>query len=101
LVCDAFRLGQTGPELSSLRSRLTIAFEWAQTLVRESLHLGVRLAFAVFRSHYVGINLVALSKGYADAPEAVLDAIDEEVLASATTLASNFEDEIVPPPRDL
>jgi hypothetical protein len=49
----------------------------------------------------VGINLVALSEGYADAPKAVLDAIDEEVLALTTTLASNFEDEIVPPPRDL
>jgi hypothetical protein len=101
LVCNAFKLGQTGPELSSLRSRLAIAFERARTLVRESLNLGVRRAFVVFRSHYVGIDLVALSEGYTDAPEAVLDAIDEEVVASAMTLASNFEDEIVPPPRDM
>jgi hypothetical protein len=44
---------------------------------------------------------VALSKGYTNAPEAALDAIDEEVLAPVMTLASNFEDEIVPPPCDL
>jgi hypothetical protein len=44
---------------------------------------------------------VALSKGYANAPEATLDAIDEEVLAPTTTLALNFEDKIIPPPRDL
>jgi hypothetical protein len=101
LVCNALKLGQTGPETSSLRSRLAIAFEQARTLVRESLHLGVRWAFAVFRSHYVGIDLVALSEGYANAPEAALDAIDEEVLAQAMTLASSFEDEIVPPLCDL
>jgi hypothetical protein len=29
LVCDALRLCQIGPELGSLRSHLTIAFEWA------------------------------------------------------------------------
>jgi hypothetical protein len=101
LVCDAFRLGQTGLELSSLRSRLAIAFKRARTLVRESLQLGVRQAFVILRSHYVGIDLVALSEGYTDAPEAMLDAIDEEVLAPTTTLVSYFEDEIVPPPCDL
>jgi hypothetical protein len=42
LVCDTLRLGQTGPEPSSLRIHLTNAFERAQTLVRESLHLKVR-----------------------------------------------------------
>jgi hypothetical protein len=49
----------------------------------------------------MGINLVALCEGYADALEATLDAIDEEVLAPVMTLASNFEDEIIPPPCDL
>jgi hypothetical protein len=57
--------------------------------------------FAVFRSQYMGIDLVALSEGYVDAPKAVLEAIDEEVLALAMTLASIVEDEIVPPPCDL
>jgi hypothetical protein len=94
-------LGQTGPEPSSLRSRLAIAFERARTLVRKSLNHGVWWAFAFFRSHYMGINLVALCEGYADALEATLDAIDEEVLAPVMTLASNFEDEIIPPPCDL
>jgi hypothetical protein len=69
--------------------------------VRKSLHLRVRWAFVVFRSHYVGIDLVALSEGNADAPEAAFDMIDEEVLAPAMTLSSNFEDKIVPPPCDL
>jgi hypothetical protein len=86
-----------GLEPSSLRSHLTIAFEQAQTLVRVSLHLGMQRAFAVFRSHYMGIDLVALSEGYTNAPEAALDMIDKVVLAPVTTLASNFEDEIIHP----
>jgi hypothetical protein len=45
--------------------------------------------------------LEALSKGYADAPEEEQDAIDEEVLGPAKTLAMKFEEEVIPPPLDL
>jgi hypothetical protein len=71
--------------------------------VKEALHLGVRCVLTVFRSHYQkinleAINLEALSEGYIDIPEEELDAIDEEVLELAKTLAAKFKDEIVPLP---
>jgi hypothetical protein len=45
--------------------------------MRDVLHFGVHHAFAVCRSHYE-VNLVALSNGYLDAPDEVLDATDAE-----------------------
>jgi len=69
--------------------------------VKEALHLGMRRALAVFRSHYQKIDLEALSDGYVDIPEVELDAIDEEVLEPAKTLAAKIEAEIVPPPLEL
>jgi hypothetical protein len=45
--------------------------------------------------------LEVLSEGYIDIPEEELDAIDEEVLEPAKTLAAKFEEEIVPLPLDL
>jgi hypothetical protein len=65
--------------------------------VKEALHLGMRCALAVFRPHYQKIDLETLSEGYVDIPEEELDAIDEEVLESAKTLAAKFEEEVVPP----
>jgi hypothetical protein len=56
---------------------------------------------AVFRSHYQKIDLEALSEGYSDIPEEELDAINEEVLDPAKTLAAKFEEEVVPPPLYL
>jgi hypothetical protein len=69
--------------------------------VKEALHLGMRRALVVFRSHYQKIDLEALSEVYIDIPEEELDAIDEEVLEPAKTLATKFREEIVPPPLDL
>jgi UDP-N-acetyl-D-mannosaminuronic acid transferase (WecB/TagA/CpsF family) len=68
--------------------------------VRDALHFGVRHAFAVCRSHYE-VNLVALSDGYLDAPDEVLDATDAEAQAPAVILVAMFEEDIVPPPINL
>ena len=84
-----------------MRGHLGMAFERVCILAREALHLGVRRAFGVFRSHYNQVDLEALSGGYIEAPEEEHDAIDDEVLAPVTTLAFNFEVEVVPPPLDL
>lgn len=100
-VCGALGLGSAGPGVSSMRGRLGMAFERVRTLARGALHLGVRRAFGVFRSHYEQIDLEALNGGYVEAPDEELEAVDDEVLAPATTLASHFEDEVVPPPLDL
>jgi hypothetical protein len=45
--------------------------------MRDALHFGVCRAFAICRSHYE-VNLAALSGGYLDAPDEVLDATDAE-----------------------
>lgn len=65
-----------------------MVFEWVRILTREALHLGVWHAFGIFRSHYDQIDLEALSSGYVEAPDEEHEAIDDEVLASAATLAS-------------
>jgi hypothetical protein len=69
--------------------------------VKEALHLGVRCALTIFKSHFQKIDLEALSEGYIDFPKEELDAIDEEVLEPAKTLVVKFEDEIVPLPLEL
>jgi hypothetical protein len=68
--------------------------------VKEALHLGMRCALAIFRSHYQKIDLEVLSEGYVDISEEELDAINE-VLEPAKVLAAKFEEEVVPPPLDL
>jgi hypothetical protein len=68
--------------------------------VKEALHLGMRCALAIFRSHYQKIDLEVLSEGYVDISEEELDAINE-VLEPAKVLAAKFEEEVVPLPLDL
>jgi hypothetical protein len=101
LVCDALGVVQVHPRVSSLRSHLGVAFERAQTQVKEVLHLGMRRALAIFRSHYQKVDLEVLSEGYSDIPEEELNAINEEVMDPAKTLAAKFEEEVVPPPLYL
>jgi hypothetical protein len=52
LVCDALGAVQVRPGVSSLWGHFGIAFERVQTQVKEALHLGMRHALTVFRSHY-------------------------------------------------
>jgi hypothetical protein len=56
---------------------------------------------SIFRSHYQKIDLEALNEGYVDILVEELDAINEEVLEPAKTLATEFEDEIVSLPLEL
>jgi deoxycytidine triphosphate deaminase len=69
--------------------------------VKEALHLRMRRALTVFRSHYQKIDLEALSEGYVDILEEELDTINEEVLEPMKTLVAKFEEEVVLPPLDL
>jgi hypothetical protein len=101
LVCDALGVVQVCPRGSSLRRRLGVAFEQARTQVKEALHLGMRRALTIFRSHYQKIDLEVLNEGYINIPDEEFDAIDEEVLEPAKTLAAKFEEEVVPTPLDL
>jgi hypothetical protein len=68
--------------------------------MRDVLHFGVRHAFTVCRSHYE-VNLVALSDGYLDAPDEVLDAANAEAQAPVAILVATFEEDVVPPTIDL
>jgi hypothetical protein len=49
---------------SSLWSRIEVLYSRAGERMREALHAGVRKALAVVSSHYVGIDLPAVSEGY-------------------------------------
>ena len=53
-----------GTSGSSLRSRLEAMYSRARERMREALHTGVKKALAVVSSHYVGIDLSAVSEGY-------------------------------------
>jgi hypothetical protein len=68
-----------------MRGRLSLAFGQVRALVRDALHFGVHHAFAVYRSHYE-VNLVALSNGYLDAPDKVLDVADAEAQVKVPSL---------------
>jgi hypothetical protein len=101
LLCDALGAVQVCPRASTLRGCLGVSFERVRTQVKEALHLGMRRALAVFRSHYQKNDLEALSEGYVDGPEEELDAIDEEVLEPTKILAAKFEEEVIPLPLNM
>ena len=70
--------------------------------LRGALHTGVKRALAVISSHYVGIDLEAISDGYIvaeddkKAEEEVMKLV-EAAEAPGTALARIFEEEVVPP----
>jgi hypothetical protein len=68
--------------------------------MRDALHFSVHRIFTICRSHYE-VNLVALSDGYLDAPDEVLDTTDVEAQAPVVILAAKFEEDVVPPPVNL
>ena len=70
--------------------------------LRGALHTGVKRALAVISSHYVGVNLPAISDGYVlpdDDEEAdmVVMKLMEAAEDPGTALATLFEEEVVPP----
>ncbi|XP_066396519.1 uncharacterized protein [Miscanthus floridulus] len=69
----------------------------------KALHTGVKRALAVIASHYVGVNLQAISDGYVlldddDEANEVVTKLLEAAEGPGTTLATLFEEEVVPPP---
>jgi len=87
---------------SSLGSHLIALSNQMRERLRGALHTGVKRALAVISSHYVGVDLPAISDGY------VLPDDEEEADAAVTklmvavegpgmALAMLFEEEVVPP----
>jgi hypothetical protein len=99
-LCDALGVVPARAQEVPVRGRLSLAFGQVRALMRDALYFGVHHAFTVCRSHYE-VNLVALSDGYLDAPDEVLDAADVEAQAPVAILAARFEEDVVPPPVDL
>jgi hypothetical protein len=71
--------------------------------LRGALHTGVKHALAIIASHYIGVDLPAISDGYVlpdDDEEAdeVVTKLMEVVKGPGTVLATLFEEEVVPPP---
>ena len=69
--------------------------------LRGALHTGVKRALAVIASHYIGVDLKAISDGYV-LPDDDGEADDEVVKlmkaaeGPGTALAKLFEEEVVP-----
>ena len=100
-ACEALEVEgvQSG---SSLRSRLIALSGQVRERLQGALQMGVKRALAVIASHYISVDLQAISDGYVlpdDDEEA-----DEEVAklikvakGPGTALAKLFEEEVVPP----
>ena len=63
--------------------------------------MGVKRALAVISSHYVGVDLPAISDGYVLPDEEEADAVVTKLMEAAEgpgmALATLFEEEVVPP----
>jgi hypothetical protein len=97
--CQVFGLDDV-PSGSSPQSRLRALGGHVRSRLRETLHHGVRRAFAVLASHY-DVDLERVSEGYClpDEDEAALaevQRLDAVVAGPSTVLASSFEVEILP-----
>ena len=62
-ACEGLGVTVSAPG-SSLWSRVEALYSRAGERLREALHAGVKKALAVVSSHYVGIDLPAVSEGY-------------------------------------
>jgi len=62
-ACEGLRV-EAGPPGSSLRGRVEALYSQAEEMLREALRAGVKKDLAVVSSHYVGIDLLAVSEGY-------------------------------------
>ena len=87
---------------SSLGSRLIALSGQVRERLRGALHTGVKRALAVIASHYVGVDLQAISNGYVlpsddDEADEVVTKLLEAAEGPGTTLATLFEEEVVPP----
>ena len=100
-ACEALEVEgvQSG---SSLGSRLIALSNQMRERLRGALHTGVKRALAVISSHYVGVDLPAISDGYVlpdddEEADAVVTKLMEAAECPGTALATLFEEEVVPP----
>ena len=87
---------------SSLGSRLIALSSQMCERLRGVLHTGVKRALAIISSHYVGIDLPAISDGYVlpdddEEADAAVTKLMEVAEGPGTALATLFEEEVVPP----
>ena len=99
-ACEALEVEgvQSG---SSLGSHLIALSNQMRERLRGALHTGVKRALAVISSHYVGVNLPAISDGYVlpdddEEADAVVTKLMEAAEGPGTVLATLFEEEVVP-----
>ena len=101
-ACEGLR-ASAGGSGSSLRRRIEALYSRARERMREALHAGVKKALAVVSSHYVGIDLPAVSEGYvlpddeAEAQEE-LQKLEDAADAPGDALATVFDAEVELPP---
>ena len=100
-ACEALEVEgvQSG---SSLGSRLIALSNQMCERLRGVLHTGVKRALAVISSHYIGVNLPAISDGYVlpdddEEADAAVTKLMEAAEGPGTALATLFEEEVVPP----
>jgi hypothetical protein len=103
--CQVFGLDNV-PSGSSPQSRLQALGDHARDRLHETLHHGVRRAFAVLASHY-DVDLERVSEGYClpdedEAAVAEVQRLDAVAAGPSAVLASTFEAEILPlvPPSE-
>ena len=100
-ACEALEVKgvQSG---SSLGSRLIALSSQMHERLRGALHTGVKRALAVISSHYLGVDLPAISEGYVlpdddEEADAAVAKLMEAAEGPGTALATLFEEEVVPP----
>jgi len=100
-ACEALEVEgvQSG---SSLGSRLIALSSQMRERLRGALHTGVKRALAVISSHYLGVDLPAISDGYVlpdddEEADAAVTKLMEAAKGPGTALATLFEEEVVPP----
>ena len=100
-ACEALEVEgvQSG---SSLGSRLIALSNQMRERLRGALHTGVKRALAIISSHYIGVNLPAISDGYVlpdddEEADVVVTKLMEAAEGPGTALATLFEEEVVPP----
>jgi len=100
-ACEALEVEgvQSG---SSLGSRLIALSGQVRERLQGALHTGVKRALAIIASHYIGVDLQAISDGYIlpdddEEADAAVTKLMEVVEGPGMALAMLFKEEVVPP----